>query len=333
MKKSFLLSFAFLACFGLFAQQIQNVTAEQQGKNIVVSYDLTATSGEFDVSLYCSTDGGSNFGNPLNAVAGDVGRKVIAGTNKQITWNVLSDMEKLTGSRIVFEVRARTTSDLGIEMVFVKGGTFNMGSNDGESVAKLTHQVTLSDFYIGKCEVTQKQWQDIMGSNPSNFKNCDNCPVEQVSWYDVQEFIKKLNEKTGKNYRLPTEAEWEYAARGGASASSATATKYSGSNNLDEVAWYDGNSGNKTHPVGQKKPNELGIYDMSGNVWEWCNDWYGKYSNDSQTNPQGASSSSFRVLRGGSWLRNDGDYRVSSRGSSMPIYRKSHRGFRLALVP
>jgi formylglycine-generating enzyme required for sulfatase activity len=131
-----------------------------------------------------------------------------------------------------------------------------------------------------------------MGSNPSHFKG-NNLPVENVSWNDVQEFIRKLNQQTGKRYRLPTEAEWEYAARGGSQGSS---TKYAGSNSIGDVAWYDGNSGNKTQPVGQKRPNELGLYDMSGNVWEWCADWYGPYSSASQTNPQGPSSGSDRVI-------------------------------------
>ncbi len=335
MKKTFLFSLAFLACICLPAQQIQNVTAEQQGKNIMVSYDLSAASGQFDVALYCSTDGGSNFGNPVSAVTGDVGKNLNAGNNKQITWNVLADMEKLTGSRIVFEVRAKpvntTINDLSIEMVFVKGGTFTMGSNDGEDDEKPTHQVTLSDFYIGKYEVTQKQWQAVMGSNPSYFKDCDNCPVEQVSWNDVQNFIKELNQKTGKNYRLPTEAEWEYAARGGVSTSSTT---YSGSNNIDEVAWYTSNSGSKTHPVGQKKSNELGIYDMSGNVWEWCKDWYGYYSSGSQANPQGASSGSYRVFRGGSWSLNYDDCRVANRyGLYYPDGYSHIVGFRLSRMP
>ena len=199
--------------------------------------------------------------------------------------------------------------------------------NDCESDEKPAHQVTLSDFYIGKYEVSQKQWKTIMGSNPSYFSNCDNCPVEQVSWNDIQEFIKKLNQKTGKSYRLPTEAEWEYAARGGAQS---RGYKYSGSNNLGDVGWYGENSGNKTHPVGQKKANELGIYDMSGNVWEWCNDRYGSYSSSSQQNPQGSNSGTNRILRGGSWSRNAKCCRVSYRiiGS-----RGDRSGFRLVVSP
>ena len=229
-----------------------------------------------------------------------------------------------------------TSGNINLEMIFVKGGTFTMGSPTNEadrSSYETQHQVTLSDFSIGKYEVTQKQWTAIMGSNPSYFRSYfkgDNLPVETVSWDDVQEFIQELNQKTGKKYRLPTEAEWEYAARGG---SISSPRLYSGSNNIDEVAWYKNNSGSKTHPVGQKKPNKLGIYDMSGNVAEWCNDWYGAYNSGSQSNPQGPSSGTYRVFRGGGWYNDPQDCRVSDGGYSNPDYRSGSLGFRLVLVP
>ena len=220
-----------------------------------------------------------------------------------------------------------------IEMVYVAGGTFTMGAtaeqgSDAYDDEKPTHSVTLSDFYIGKYEVTQAQWKAVMGSNPSYFKG-DNLPVENVSWNDIQEFIKKLNAQTGKRFRLPTEAEWEYAARGG---NRSKGYKYSGSNSIGDVAWYYDNSSSKTHPVGQKTPNELGIYDMTGNVWEWCQDWKGSYSSSSQTNPTGPSSGSYRVLRGGSWSDIARDCRVSYRGYDIPDYRNSNSGFRLACL-
>jgi hypothetical protein len=224
---------------------------------------------------------------------------------------------------------------LGENMVFVKGGTFNMGctgeqGSDCYDDEKPSHQVTVSDYYIGKYEVTQKEWRAVMGSDPPGlyFKGCDNCPVEAVSWKEIKQFLRKLNAKTGNTYRLPREAEWEYAARGG---SSSLGYKYSGSNNLDEVAWYYDNSGRKTHPVGQKKANELGLYDMSGNVWEWCADWYGDYSSGAQTNPKGPLWASYRVNRGGGWSNDARGCRVSRRGNGTPSSRGYDLGFRLAL--
>ena len=181
---------------------------------------------------------------------------------------------------------------------------------------KPVHQVTLSDYYIAKYPVTQALWKAIMGNNPSHFKG-DKLPVEKVSWVDCREFIKKLNEKTGENYRLPTEAEWEFAAIGG---NQSKGYEYSGSNDLEEVGWYDNNSNHITHPVGQKQANELGIYDMSGNVLEWCADWYGDYSAEAKTNPLGSKNGEYRVLRGGSWYYVDSVSRVSFRNDLDPYF-------------
>ena len=221
------------------------------------------------------------------------------------------------------------------EMVFVQGGTFTMGctaeqGNDCYNDEKPTRQVTVSSFSIGKYPVTQKEWVAVMGSNPSWFKG-DNLPVENVSWHDSQEFIRKLNATTGKNYRLPTEAEWEYAARGG---NKSRGFKYSGSNTIGDVAWYWNNYGERTRtrPVGTKASNELGIYDMSGNVNEWCNDWWGEYSSAAKTNPQGPSSGWDRVLRGGGWSHDAQRCRVSNRDSDAPYHGGSYVGFRLASV-
>lgn len=223
------------------------------------------------------------------------------------------------GNEVSFTTKEKETqqtqnpsNSINISMVYVSGGTFTMGctseqGSDCSDDEKPAHSVTVSSFNIGKYEVTQAQWKAVMGasaslSNPSYFKG-DNLPVEYVSWNDIQTFITKLNQMTGKRYRLPTEAEWEFAARGGVSATlnNRQSYKYAGSNSIGSVAWYTDNSGSKTHPVGQKSPNELGIYDMSGNVYEWCSDWYGDYSSGSQTNPKGATTGSNRVLRGGGW--------------------------------
>ena len=199
-----------------------------------------------------------------------------------------------------------------------------------ESDERPVHSVTLSDYYIGETEVTQALWQAVMGSNPSSFTGNSQRPVESVSWNDCQTFISRLNSKTGMNFRLPTEAEWEYAARGG---NRSNKTQYSGSSNIYNVAWYDSNSGSTTHPVNGKSPNELGLYDMSGNVWEWCYDWYSSdyYSNSPHNNPQGPSSGSGRVLRGGSWSYFAQYCRVAFRYCFGPDYRSCNIGLRLAL--
>ena len=224
-----------------------------------------------------------------------------------------------------------TVNGIKYNMVWVDGGTFRMGatSEQGSEISdeKPVHSVTLSGYYIGKTEVTQALWKAVMGSNPSRFKG-DNMPVECVSWDDCQEFIRKLNSLTSQNFRLPTEAEWEFACRGG---NNSRGYKYSGSNYIDNVAWYDGISGDKTHPVATKLPNELGIYDMSGNVWEWCSDWYGKYSSGAQANPKGPYDGSYRVVRGGSWDDNAKGCRSSNRTCNSPGYHADYLGLRLSL--
>ena len=235
----------------------------------------------------------------------------------------------------VNEDRTFTVGNASFVMKPVEGGTFQMGGtseqgSDSWDNEKPVHDVTLGSYYMGETEVTQELWKAVMeNNNPSYFKG-DDLPVETVSWDDCQKFIKKLNELTGKKFRLPTEAEWEYAARGG---NKSKGYKYSGSNTPGSVAWYGDNSGSKTHPVKTKAANELGLYDMSGNVWEWCSDWYGDYSSDAQTNPKGASSGSYRVLRGGGWFSIAGYCRVSSRNRYDPSSRYNGLGLRLVLVP
>lgn len=230
--------------------------------------------------------------------------------------------------------RTFTVNGVKFTMVPVEGGTFTMGATSEQGSDALeeeypAHQVTLSDYYIGQTEVTQALWKVVMGSNPSNFAG-DNLPVENVSWNDCQVFIQKLNQLTGKQFRLPTEAEWEYAARGGRKS---RGYKYAGGNDIGSVAWYDVNSGTGTHPVhpvAAKQANELGIYDMSGNVWEWCRDWYGDYQSSSQSDPQGPSSGSIRVNRGGSCYCNAVDCRVSYRNCLTPDILFSDLGLRLS---
>ena len=241
-------------------------------------------------------------------------------------------MKEEVSNRITIPVNG-----VSFNMIKVEGGTFQMGG-DGEYDGKPVHQVTLTnDYYIGETEVTQELWTAVMGSNPSSFRSSNQLPVEEVSWNDCQRFITKLNALTGRTFRLPTEAEWEFAARGGNASQGYT---LSGSNNIDDVAWYwynipsqsSGTTGYGTQLVATKAPNELGIYDMSGNVWEWCQDWDGDYSSSAQTNPTGPTSGSNRVFRGGSWGSGDGAYcRVASRDGNYASYSYHSLGLRLAL--
>ena len=326
MKKIIFQLMSVVLCLTAQAQKVSNIRAEQRGQEIVVLYSLETTS-PCEVSLLLSQDNGVTWGSPLKNVSGDIGKNISAG-EKQITWKVLEEREQLVGDNLKFKVIANGKKSFEPEMIFVEGGTFQMGSNSDESDEHPVHSVTLSAFNIGKYEVTQAQWTAIMGNNPSNFKGCDDCPVETVSWDDVQDFIRKLNAQTGKNYRLPTEAEWEYAANGGKSSKGFT---YSGSNDLNAVAWNTDNSGSKTHTVGGKQANELVIYDMSGNVSEWCSDWYGAYNSYSETNPTGASSGHGRVRRGGSWNGYANPCRTANRSGSYPYGKYNRNGFRLVL--
>ena len=239
-------------------------------------------------------------------------------------------LSKRTG---VPDNRTWTDPVTGMEFVWVPKGCFEMGcgswTSDCSNNEKPVHEVCLDGFWMGKHEVTQGQWKKIMGSNPS-YKKGDTYPVEEVSWDDAQEFISKLNAKgNGKHdFRLPTEAEWEYACRSGGKPE-----KYAGGSDVYRLAWYVGNSGHSSHPVGTKKPNGIGLYDMSGNVLEWCEDWYGKYSSASLKNPKGPSEGRDRVIRGGSWYDSQGSARCADRNGFHPDSRHTYLGFRLVRTP
>jgi formylglycine-generating enzyme required for sulfatase activity len=308
--------------FSANGQVVSNVRAEQRGQSIVVFYSLETTS-PCEVSLLLSQDNGATWGSPLKNVSGDVGKNISAG-EKKITWKVLEEQESFVGENIKFKVEAEVRKSFELEMVFVEGGTFQMGSSSGDSDEKPVHSVTLSSFNIGKYEVTQAQWKAVMGSDIDifvrfePFRACDHCPLHSVTWNEFQQYIQKLNAQTGKNYRLPTEAEWEYAARGG---SKSRGYQYSGSN--------DGY-------ISTRQANELGIYDMSGSVLEWCSDWYGNYGSNSVTNPTGPTSGERRVFRGGTWAGTnnyDGSRacRITDRVAFPPDNRYPDYGFRLVL--
>ncbi|MGD9707325.1 MAG: SUMF1/EgtB/PvdO family nonheme iron enzyme [Candidatus Delongbacteria bacterium] len=283
-----------------------------------------------DAEIELSEDGGEKYTNTgaksfSNVPVGTYKLKI-----SKKGFKTVSDEIRLTADAIEKKsIKLEEGADVGGDYIFVQGGTFQMGGK--ESDEKPIHSVTVGDFYIGKTEVTQAQYQAVMGKNPSSFKG-DNLPVESVTWNDAVEFCKKLSQKEGVTYRLPTEAEWEYAARGG---NQSRGYEYSGSSNVGEVAWYDSNSGSKTHPVATKKQNELGIHDMSGNVWEWCSDWYGSdyYKSSPSSNPTGPSSGSYRVLRGGGWYRYAKDCRVAYRSSHFPSFSLNSCGFRVVRLP
>ena len=252
-----------------------------------------------------------------------------------------SKVKKITfTSEYVPEVTPFTIDDVTFKMVKVEKGEFQMGSTEGDSDEKPVHKVTFTkDYYIGQTEVTQALWKAVMGSNPSANQDSDQLPVENVSYNDItgtNGFLATLNAKIAESYkdktytfRLPTEAEWEFAARGGNQSQGYT---YSGSNNIDDVAWYSSNSSSKTHEVAGLKANELGLYDMSGNVWEWCQDWYGAYGNEDQTDPTGPTSGSYRVRRGGGWYDGARNCRSSYRNCIGPDDWYVNLGFRLVLV-
>ena len=220
----------------------------------------------------------------------------------------------------------------GMQFVFIKGGCYEMGDTfgDGDVDEKPVDAVCVDDFYLASHEVTQGQWKTVMQKDPSYFVELeDHFPVENMSWMDVQEFMEKLNKQTGRRYRVPTEAEWEYAAKSGGKKE-----KYAGTsreNEVDQFAWYERNSQGRTQPVGRKRPNGLGLYDMSGNVFEWCSDWYEKeyYRNNPKNNPKGPSGGTHRVVRGGSWASNGWNVRTANRGHISPPGRRYDIGFRV----
>ena len=360
------LTFCFLilflgSCDQFKKEPVHNVDFQvREDQTIEITYDFIPPENgndKFAVSIAVSTDGGKTFSIKPKAVDGDVGEDIKPGAGKRIVWHVMEDLEQLTCESLVIEVTAETEKKIitkaGIEFIFVKGGTFEMGDQfgDGDDDEKPVHSVTVSDFHISKTEVTVGQFRKFMNATnyqteaekqgwayiwtgstwekkdgaswkKPGFSQTENHPVVCVSWNDAKAFCNWVG------CRLPTEAEWEYAARGGGKSRN---YKYSGSNNLDDVGWYRKNSGKKAHQVGQKKPNELGLYDMSGNVREWCSDWYDSeyYKNSPRDNPQGANSGKYRVLRGGSWDNIVWSCRSSNRYWIYPDIRADLIGFRI----
>lgn len=247
-----------------------------------------------------------------------------------VCWRVMIAVAVgLMGASSVYAAQGITDPTTGMELVFVKGGCYSMGDSfdEGASNEQPVHQVCVDDFYIGKYEVTQTQWQKLMGENPSIIRG-DSLPVDTVSWRDAQGYAQKLSEKSGRHYRLPTEAEWEYAARSGGKKQ-----KYSGGNTIEGLAHFEDNMMSKPLPVGLKHPNGLGLYDMSGNVWEWCQDWYGEnyYHQSSGDNPQGPESGTERIIRGGCHRTDPKYMRTTYRYKHRPEAKDVTIGFRLVM--
>lgn len=232
-----------------------------------------------------------------------------------------------------------TPAQVELEMVNIQGGRFDMGDDSGATDRRPAHSVVLKDFLIGKFEVTQAQWESVMGTNPSGYNHCEDCPVTNVSWNDVQTFLEKLNAKTGRHFRLPTEAEWEFAARGGVkehmrklASDEIVGNKHSGRHVLQYIAWFERNANYHPHKVGRKDANKLGLHDMTGNVEEWVNDWYGKnyFSSREANNPQGPEGGISKVVRGGSWHSEADEVSVTRRAAYIPAEKSNALGFRIA---
>lgn len=347
-KKVFTLFAALLViCAHLSAQTIKDVSFVREGKQLTISYILLDKPA--DIRVRASVDGGVYFSEPVQNLSGAVGKDVQPSKKTKDGYDTLKiiayDMREIRGveddSLLYFLVEVDDGSleincnGIRFKMLPIAGGTFDMGCTKPHGAkhhyeeATPVHKVKVNDFYMGQYEVTQKLWLSVMDTNPSRWRYSDSLPVEQVSWNDAQIFIARLSQITGYRFRLPTEAEWEYAARGGQYSKDCT---YPGTDgDLASYCWYGSNSQNITHPVGQLKPNELGLYDMGGNVWEWCSDWMGEYASEMQDNPTGPKYGENRILRGGSLNSPSWGCAVSDRCWYLPDYGYGFHGFRLVL--
>lgn len=316
--------------------QVNNIRAEQEKENLVIIYNIEVAEKyhRFDVKLYYSTDDGKSFSDKVIEVDGDIGFNIPGGKDKKAIWRVLEEIDSLVSDNVVFKVKAELI-DFGYnEMILVDGGEFKMGNIIGGKDEQPEHNVKINSFYIGKYEITVKQFRNFCKATTkempdNNLPWIDNHPMSYVSWYDGVNFCKWLSELTGYSFRLPTEAEWEYAAKGGRKDKG---FKFAGSDNINNVAWYSLNSGGYSHvEVGKLSPNELGIYDITGNVWEWCSDWYGKnyYQISQVKNPQGLPSGLAKVARGGSWREQANSITKTFRFYMTPTASSNYMGFRV----
>ena len=334
------LCFFWAAPFCGRSQTVSNVAFSLNDKELTVTYSLDAKAS-IRMRVVSNIGGVVYVSDPIQNLSGDVGPNVAPGDNKRIMAFDMPEIRGLDTTEFNFIVEVDDGSlcvyinSLVLKMLPVEGGTFMMGHGKRDAAlyhcesAEPAHKVTVGDFYLGQFEVTQELWNEVMDTNPSKWKDMAHLPVESVSWNDVQVFIARLSQFTGYRFRLPTEAEWEFAARGGKKSKGYT---YPGTTrNLDDYAWFGSNSANRTHPVGQKLPNELGLYDMGGNVWEWCNDWASPYTADAQHNPQGPKTGENKIARGGCMISPAWGCAVSDRCWYLPDHGYGFYGFRLAL--
>ena len=348
MKRGGLIILLLVCCATAVGQQISNVAFTLRSDTLRITYSLDRKA---DIRVRVSVAGG-RYTEPLAGLTGAVGKDVKPGDSLEITAVRLKEIQGESDSTLRFMVEVDDGSLLieldgdgsggtpasprvSFRMMPVEGGSFIMGCTRPKGEVNTfidelpTHKVTVNSFYMGRYEVTQELWKAVMGENPSKWTGNDSLPVEQVSWNDVQIFIARLSQITGRRFRLPTEAEWEFAARGG---NRSRGCVYPGTATMVfETCWYGGNSDGHSHPVGRLKPNELGIYDMGGNVLEWCSDWMTAYSEGPQSSPQGPKQGENRILRGGCFNSPTWGCSVWERSWYLPDFRYPWQGFRLVL--
>ena len=322
-------------CYGV---SVINVNSKQSGLTIEIFYDITGSNEEdrFNVVLFCSIDGGNTFSTDLKHVEGDVGYNISGGFGKKIVWYVLDEMNHLIASEVVFKVRLEYLPEEARTLIFVKGGKYIMGRNSGSFDEMPAHEVYLNDFYIGQFEVTVKEYKKFCFENKylmpdKNIAWNNDHPITYIDWFDANAYCQWLSNKTGKKFRLPTEAEWEYVARGGINSNNYI---FAGSDNINNIGWYKSNSEGVTQSiVGNLSPNELNIFDMSGNVWEWCYDWYKEnyYEQSPTNNPKGPRIGKLKTGRGGSW--HDPAVPVTYRFYMSSTAGSNFMGFRVVMEP
>lgn len=330
----------FICQVSVIAQSAEVVQVQASGDTFEIRFDVL-TDRVSRIELFYSVSQGESWQGPLQGVVIASGHRVQSGKGQLLQWPVGRDTFLRERVDVQFYIKLIPVDGFEPDMVFVQGGTFMMGCTRMLNVSCDTNElplqrVSLGSFYMGKYEVTRSQWFALMASEAEDTGGCADCPIETVSFSEIQTYLERLQARTGKGYRLPTEAEWEYAARGG---NYAEGFVYSGGDSLEELGWYvgnalqrhTGNENNRVQPVGLKKPNALGLYDMSGNVWEWCSDIYGKYRKGLHINPKGATRGSFLVNRGGGWADVSDNCRVSYRGGNNEMYKDDDVGFRVVL--